>query len=114
MTSTSYALVQSPRTLPTQNERIAAALAHAGTCVAWFLAPLGVWLIERGRSPWAARQALQALLWSGFGTIVSLATCGLAIPVFMVFHVYAAVRALEGETYEYPLVGDLARKLEGA
>jgi len=114
MTSTSYALVHNPTTLPTQNERIAAAIAHAGTCLAWFLAPLAVWLIERGRSPWAARQALQALLWSGFGTIVSLATCGLAIPFFMVFHVYAAVRALEGETYEYPLVGDLARKLESA
>jgi uncharacterized Tic20 family protein len=112
MTSTtSYALVPAPVPLPSQNERIAAAIAHAGTCLAWFLAPLAVWLIERGRSPWVTHQALQALLWSGFGTIVSLATCGLAIPVFMVFHVYAAVRALDGEAYEYPLVGDLARKL---
>ena len=112
MTSTSsYALVPSPRALPTQNERIAAAIAHAGTCLAWFLAPLTVWLIERGRSSYAEHQALQALLWSGFGTIVSLATCGLAIPLFMAFHVYAAIRALEGEAYEYPIVGDLARKL---
>ena len=114
MTSTSYALVQTPRSLPTQNERIAAAVAHAGTCIAWFLAPLAVWLIERGRSPWATHQALQALLWSGLGTLVSVATCGLAIPFFMVFHVYAAVKALEGETYEYPIVGDLARKLADA
>jgi uncharacterized Tic20 family protein len=111
MTTTSYALVSMPRTLPTQNERIAAAIAHGGTVVAWFFAPLCVYLIERGRSPWAAHQAMQALLWSGFGTLVSVATCGLAIPFFMVFHVYAAVRALDGEGYEYPLVGDLARKL---
>lgn len=99
---------------PTSNERFSAAIAHGGTCVAWFFAPLVVYLIERGRSPYAARQALQALLWSGFGTIVSLATCGLAIPVFMGFHILAAVRVLEGHEFEYPLVGDLARKLEAA
>ena len=96
------------------NARIAAAIAHGGTCVAWFLAPLIVYLIERDRSSYVARQALQALLWSGFGTLVSVATCGLAIPVFMLFHVIAAVRALEGQEYEYPLVGDLVRKLQTA
>lgn len=98
-------------TSPTSNERMAAAIAHGGTLVAWFFAPLVVFLIERDRSSYAARQALQALLWSGFGTVVSLATCGLAIPVFMGFHILAAVRALEGQDYEYPLVGDLVRKL---
>lgn len=96
---------------PTQNERISAAVAHAGTWVAWFLAPLAVYLLERDRSAYAAHQALQALLWSAFGTLVSLVTCGLAIPVFMVFHLVAAVRVLEGRDYEYPLVGALARKL---
>lgn len=99
------------RRTTTSNERIAAAIAHGGTCVAWFFAPLIVWLIERDRSPWAAHQALQALLWSAFGTLVSLATCGVAIPVFMVFHVYAAFCVLDGREYEYPLAGDLARKL---
>jgi uncharacterized Tic20 family protein len=96
---------------PSQNERIAAAVAHAGTWVAWFLAPLLVYLLERDRSSFASHQALQALLWSAFGTLVSIATCGLAVPVFMVFHIIAAVRVLDGQDYEYPLVGDLARKL---
>lgn len=96
---------------PSQNERIAAAVAHAGTWVAWFLAPFIVYLLERDRSRFAAHQALQALLWSICGTLVGVATCGLAIPIFMVFHVIAAVRVLEGRDYEYPLVGDLARKL---
>src|SRR5690348_15743107 len=90
---------------PTSDERLAAAIAHGGTCVAWFFAPLVVYLIERDRSSFAARQALQALLWSGFGTLVSLATCGLAIPIFMGFHILAAVRVLEGRDYEYPFVG---------
>src|SRR4051794_12387646 len=81
---------------PTSNERLAAAIAHGGTCVAWFFAPLVVYLVERDRSSFAARQALQALLWSGLGTLVSVGTCGLAIPVFMGFHILAAVRVLEG------------------
>jgi len=99
-------------TSTTSNERLSAAIAHGGTCVAWFFAPLVVYLIERDRSSFAARQALQALLWSIFGTLVSLATCGLAIPIFMGFHILAAVRVLEGHDYEYPLVAELARKLQ--
>jgi len=102
-----------PTTQTTSNERIAAAIAHAGTCVAWFLAPLVVWIIEKDRSRFAGHQALQALLWSAFGTVVSLATCGLAIPLFLAFHIYAAIKVLDGQDYEYPLVGDLARKLAG-
>jgi uncharacterized protein len=97
---------------PTSNERLSAAIAHGGTCVAWFLAPLVVYLVERDRSSFASKQALQALLWSGLGTLVSIGTCGLAIPVFMGFHILAAIRVLEGHDYEYPLVRGLARKLE--
>lgn len=96
---------------PTSNERTAAAIAHGGTFVAGFFAPLVVYLVERDRSSYVARQALQALIWSGLGTLVSLATCGLAIPIFMGFHVLGAVRALEGQEFEYPLVGDFVRSL---
>jgi uncharacterized Tic20 family protein len=92
------------------SERIAAAIAHAGTVVAWFLAPLVVYLVLPRSSQWARFQALQSLLWSLFGTVVSLATCGLAIPVFLVWHVMAAIKTVEGHEYEYPLVGDAARR----
>jgi uncharacterized Tic20 family protein len=95
---------------PTSNERVAAAIAHGGTCVAWFFAPLVVYLLERDRSSFVARQALEALVWSGLGTVVSLATCGLAIPIFMGFHILATVRVLEGHDFEYPLLGRLARE----
>lgn len=111
MTSTSNLLTVRA---PTQNERLAAAIAHGGTCIAWFLAPLIVYVIERDRSAYASRQALQALLWSGLGTAVSLATCGLAIPLFLVFHLYAAYQTLEGRDFEYPLLGGLADKLARA
>ena len=97
--------------VPTDAERLSAAIAHGGTCIAWFFAPLVIFLVERGRSDFAARNALQALLWSAAGTLVSAATCGLALPVFLVFHIVAAVKAYEGETYEYPFVGAFVRHL---
>lgn len=110
--SDTYALAPVPSSsVPSHNERLSAAIAHAGTCIAWFLAPLVIYLIEKDRSAFASRNALQALLWSAFGTLVSAATCGVAIPVFMVFHIYAAAKAYAGEHYEYTLVGEWARSL---
>ena len=91
------------------NDRLAAIVAHAGTWFAWFLAPLLVWILRRGESRYAEFHALQALLWSIFGTVVSAATCGVAIPVFLAFHIYAAWKVYKGEEYEYPIAGDLAR-----
>ena len=58
--------------------------AHFGTCVSWFLAPLVVWLWARASAPHVAARALAVLLWSALGTACAVATCGLAIPVFLV------------------------------
>jgi uncharacterized Tic20 family protein len=102
--TTSLALHHEP------HDRVAALIAHAGTVVAWFLAPLLVYLVLPRSSRWGRFQALQSLLWSLLGTVVSLATCGAAIPVFLVWHVIAAIKTLSGQEYEYPLVGDAARR----
>ena len=91
------------------NDRLAAIVAHAGTWFAWFFAPLLVWILRRGESRYAEFHALQALLWSIFGTVVSALTCGVAIPVFLAFHLYAAWKIYKGEEYEYPIAGELAR-----
>jgi uncharacterized Tic20 family protein len=96
---------------PNSGERIAVLVAHGGTLFAWFLAPLLVYLIKRTDSRWVAYQALQSLLWSLFGTLIALATCGVAIPVFLIWHLYAAWTVSTGRDYEYPVVGDLARTL---
>lgn len=104
----SYALATT--TQHRSSDRLAAVIAHGGTAFAWFLAPLVVYLIKRNDSRWAEFHALQALLWSLLGTVVSLATCGLAIPVFLVFHLIAAYKLFIGEDYTYPIVGDLARE----
>ena len=90
------------------SERVAATLAHAGTLVGWFLAPLLVYLVLPRSARWARYHALQSLLWSLLCTLVSLATCGLAIPVFLAWHVLAAIKTLTGEEYDYPLVSEVA------
>jgi uncharacterized protein len=96
-------------TVPSENDRLAVLIAHAGTLFAWFLAPLVVFLLKRGTSRYAEYHALQALIWSALGTVVSALTCGLAIPVFLAFHLYAAWRIHRGGEYEYPIAGDVAR-----
>jgi uncharacterized Tic20 family protein len=94
----------------TSEDRCALIVAHGGTCFAWFLAPMLVYLLKRESSRRVAYEALQALLWSALGTIVAVATCGLAIPVFLVWHVIGALRAFEGRPFDYPLVAEVARK----
>lgn len=95
--------------LPTSSERFAALLAHGGTFVAWTIAPLLVYVLKRNESKFVEFQALQALLWSLSGTVLSLATCGLAIPFLMVWHAIALWKVSEGVAYEYPVVGKIAR-----
>lgn len=94
---------------PDQRERLAAFLAHVGTLFAWFLAPLVILILKRGESRWVEHHAMQSLLWSVTGTALTLVTCGLALPVFLVWHVVAAVKVYRGEDYDYPFVGDFSR-----
>ncbi len=98
-------------TRPSSSERFAVLVAHAGTVVAWFLAPLLVYLLKRGDSKYVEFHALQSLLWSLAGTLLALLTWGIAIPIFLVWHVIAAVKTANGQEYEYPIVGDFVRGL---
>lgn len=90
-------------------ERLAATVAHAGTLFAWFLAPLVVYLLARKRSEHVAAHALQALIWSAIGTLVAALTCGLAIPLFLVFHLLAAWKTWRGDSPGYPALTDFIR-----
>lgn len=101
-------------TTPTERERLAAVMAHGGTLFAWFLAPLAVYLLKRGESRWVEHQARQALLWSLAGTGISVLTCGAAIPLFLVWHLIAAVKIYQGYEYDYPVIGDVSRRFEDA
>jgi uncharacterized membrane protein len=105
MSTTSLAL------FPSTHDRITAGIAHAGAAFAWFLAPLLVFIVAGRDSRWARYQALQSLLWSLLGTLVSFVTFGLAIPVFLVWHIIAAIKTMGGSDYEYPWVGEVAHRL---
>ena len=98
-----------PLARTTPNERLASMLAHGGTLFAWFLAPLVIWIFARKRSPVVAEHAMQALIWSGLGTLVAFLTCGLAVPVFLVFHLIVAWRAWQGRGPNYPALSDFMR-----
>lgn len=99
--------------VPNERERLAAILAHVGTLFAWFLAPLVIYLLKRGESRWVEYHAMQSLLWSLVGTALAIVTCGLAVPVFLVWHIVAGVKLLRGREYDYPVVGDFSRGFVG-
>lgn len=126
----------------TTRERLLAALAHstilllgAGTAV-----PLVVWNNQRNRSPYAARQALQALWWQSllgiYFQMVLLAAClvfigvnsrtaqpsaafmlwlavGMAvlIGVYVLVGLAAAVACLAGRDFAYPFLGPGIRRM---
>lgn len=96
------------------DSRLWAFAAHAGVLVSWLLAPLLVYVLQKGKSQYVEYQALQALLWSALCTILAVPTLGLSLVVGFIFHALAALRALSGETYEYPLVAKKARELMSA
>ena len=94
-----------------QADKLSALVAHGGTLFAWFLAPAVVYFVKRGESRYAAYHALQSLLWSIAGTVAALLTWGIAIPIFLAVHLWAAWRVWKGGDFEYPIVGKAARSI---
>jgi uncharacterized Tic20 family protein len=63
--------------MPSDDERMLAALAHASIIMNGFsgggiIAAAAIWATQRGRSPFVARHALQALLFQGLGLLLTL------------------------------------------
>jgi len=113
----------------TSDERLWGMLAHLSALLGYvvglgqYIAPLVIYLVYRERSRFVAFHALQALyfqlallvLWA-IVIILTLITCGLGaifavVPIVLnlVFVLMAAIRANNGEWYELPLVGAIAR-----
>jgi uncharacterized Tic20 family protein len=123
-----------PQTL-TSDDRTWGMLAHLGAVaglvigagtIGW-LAPLIIWLIYREKSPYVAFHALQELFfqiawaaifivgWMITGVLMMLLIGFLLVPVMValafvpiVWSVIAAIKANNGEWYEYPVVGRMA------
>jgi uncharacterized Tic20 family protein len=103
--------------LTPSDQRLWSVLGHLGPLVAWFLAPLVIWLVFRGRGAFLEDHAKESLNFQitvaiaglalgvlsvvtlGIGALLYL-PFGVAVLVFMIF---AAVKASQGEAYRYPL-----------
>jgi uncharacterized Tic20 family protein len=119
----------------TSDERTWALIAHLGSIAGLFLgmgtlgwlAPLIVWLVKKDSSKFVAFHALEELFfqigWAiifaigwGITVVLSMILVGLLlIPVMIalafvpiVWSVIAAIKANNGEWYEYPVVGQMA------
>jgi hypothetical protein len=126
-----------PTTAVRQEERIWGMLAHLLSLLGYFgfiaqyLAPLVVYMIYRNQSKFVAFHALQSLYFQllllavavGY-FFVGILTCGalfallpVAGPAFVVagtlYTIFAAIKAHEGEWFEYVIVGRLARRHVG-
>lgn len=107
--------------IPSQDERNLAMIAHFGQLVGAFLAPLIVYLLKKDESKYVAFQALggiyfSLMIWLAFIALSTL-TLGLGaftFPLFWigaaVFNVIGGLKSSNGQLYDYPLVGAMARK----
>jgi uncharacterized Tic20 family protein len=95
---------------PTPDEKNMAMIAHFGQIVVGFLAPLIIYLIKKDESKYVAYHGLQSLYFSLAMMVLMIVTCGLAWPVAVIFNIVAGVKVLNGDDYEYPVVGSMARK----
>ncbi len=119
----------------TDEERLWAMLAHLLALlgyVVWFgayVAPLVIYIVYKDKSQFVAFHALQSLFFQ-LGLLVVLTICGLlaltivltciAIPVAilvivgaLVYIIFAAIKAYNGELFEYWLFGKWARQMVG-
>lgn len=114
----------------TEEERLWAMLAQLLTLVTAFIGPLVIYVIYMNRSRYVAFHALQATLFVvgitvlgfvlSFVAVIASLLCAFFIFLIpptillslaaMVWPIYAAVQAYNGQWYEYPVVGPFARK----
>ena len=86
-------------------------------CVVLIVGPLVVYVLKKDESKFVAFHALQQLIFDAILLpvilIIAVVTCGFgAVLVFvpLVFQIIAALRANDGEYYELPVAGAIARK----
>ena len=104
-----------PEGSPTQDERMIAAVSHGMTFFeGGIFGPLIIYLIKKDSSPFIAFHSLQSLYFGIAFLVISLVTCGLGAVVlvwpYLIFEAIATYKAYEGEWYELPIFGRMARE----
>lgn len=116
-------LTNRPLIEPTKDEKMWAMLAHLSGMIAGalggmtFLGPLIIWLVKKNESSFVDYHGKEALNFQisitvllVLSIIVTIATCGIAFPLplalgifALVVTIMAAIKANNGEYYQYPL-----------
>lgn len=104
-----------PSTLSSRDERNLGTLAHLLALFTFFVGPLALFLMHRGRSPYVEGQALEALNFQilvaiclFISSVLVIAFIGvLLVPATLLAHagmtLYATIQASEGVSFRYPV-----------
>lgn len=110
-----YGSAPSGPPLSESDQRLWATLAHAGSLLLGFIAPLIVWLVYKGRGQFVEDQAKESLNFQILVAIAYVASSVLSVVgiglilfpivwiVALVFIIMASVAANRGEAYRYPV-----------
>jgi uncharacterized Tic20 family protein len=118
----------------TQEEKLWAMLAHLAGLLGYavalgqYIGPLVIYLLYKDKSRFIAFHALQSLYFqlgllvaTAIGIVIAILTCGVGAVllaalgvVAVIYVIIAALRANQGDWFEYWLVGAWARKSVGA
>jgi uncharacterized protein len=94
----------------TAEDKQLALIAHLSNIFFWLVGPLVLYLVKKDTSKFVAFHALQSLYLALAGIILTTVTCGVGAFPILILNVIAAMKANEGQLYEYPVVGAMARK----
>lgn len=96
---------------PSAGDKQTAALAHASNIVFWGIGPLVIYFMKKDDpSPFVKFHVTQSLYLMLAGYILTAVTCGIGALPLLILNIMGAVKANNGEMYEYPVVGEMARK----
>lgn len=106
----------------TSEEKTMALLAHLLGFFSSILAPLLIYLLQKDKSKFVAFHAMQAILfevifWALY-IILAISLVGiLLIPFAIIAHliwgILAIIRSAQGDWYEIPIIGKIARNIVG-
>ena len=99
-----------PAHVPNSDEKILALLSHALTMVAWFIAPLIIYLLKKDESNFVSEHAKESLnfqITMFIGYVVSFILILLLVGILLgilnlVFVIVACIKAFEGKVFRYP------------
>jgi uncharacterized Tic20 family protein len=117
--------MESPDVAVTQDEKLMAMLSHLLGFFTSFVGPLVIYLVKKDSSKFVAFHSLQAVFFQ-LALLVAGAIAGALVVVLiglalaplvgiadLVFCIIACLKSYNGEWYEYPVVGKMARQTVG-